>query len=269
MKHPDASLRLLESRRDPLWAIGISLLIHGAFLSSLWPRFDTNSSTNEILSGESSALIVQYIKISAPPTPTSPIAEVHQSPLENEPTSPIPRLEAVDQTPSLDNHEPDAQVPTEVAPEPQVQPIATPAAASVGYADPAPSTRSAPPPITPSASDSQDSTASDSLRKRYLSAIRQAVELHWVGRESIPAKIGSCTLSIRQAAGGFVRSVSSGKCTLDDQARHALESAPISAQPLPYAGFKSVFQEEVAIEFRMLPPSTEPGFPSKKFSELP
>ena len=39
-------------------------------------------------------------------------------------------------------------------------------------------------------------------------------------------------------------------CPYDEQGRRSVEAAVLKAQPLPYAGFESVFSRDLSIRFR-------------------
>lgn len=229
--------RSLESKHDHVWAMGTALLLHGVLLGSFWWHRSGPNSGDES-GNESDALVVQYIEINR--SPIRHATKAHQSKPRDEviPTSPEGPIVDPQQT-SLDTHASDLKSEQNVS----AQSTAARTVISIGYADPSPSTRA-----SPAASNTLGmAVISDNLQERYISAIKQAVKVHWVPREG--GLIGSCTLRIQQMAGGLVRSISSSECTLDGQARRSLEAAPLMAQPLPYAGFEGVFQEQISIEF--------------------
>lgn len=84
----------------------------------------------------------------------------------------------------------------------------------------------------------------DDLRAAYLAALRTAIHQHWNYRES-PQQ---CTLTIKQSPGGAVQSAITGECALAPPDRRALEAAALMAQPLPYAGFESIYAESIDLD---------------------
>lgn len=88
-------------------------------------------------------------------------------------------------------------------------------------------------------------SASDQLRTTYLAALRSAIERKWSGSKK---HHGACSITLRQTIGGNVASSITSACDLDEADRMALEAAALMAQPLPYAGFESVFNEDITLE---------------------
>ncbi|QDH70896.1 cell envelope integrity protein TolA [Marilutibacter alkalisoli] len=99
-----------------------------------------------------------------------------------------------------------------------------------------------------SAPAGQGGTDTD-LRARYQAALTQAILSKWTRPETVP--IGArCRLVIRQLPGGEVMSAEvSSPCAYDEQGRRSIEAAVLKAQPLPYAGFESVFARELILNF--------------------
>ncbi len=59
-----------------------------------------------------------------------------------------------------------------------------------------------------------------------------------------------CRITIRQLPGGEVSSVEvSPSCPYDELGRRSVEAAVLRAQPLPYAGFESVFARQLNLNF--------------------
>lgn len=87
--------------------------------------------------------------------------------------------------------------------------------------------------------------SSDSLRTAYLAALRTAIQGKWSVN---PDHHGNCSVTVRQTIGGNVASAIATDCKLDESDRMALEAAALMAQPLPYAGFESVFSDDVLLE---------------------
>lgn len=90
----------------------------------------------------------------------------------------------------------------------------------------------------------------DSLLGRYTVAIQQAVERNWIRPETIRPGV-PCQIRIVQIPGGEVLSATvQPSCPYDDLGRRSVEAAVLRAQPLPYAGFESVFRREIIFTFR-------------------
>lgn len=88
------------------------------------------------------------------------------------------------------------------------------------------------------------------LSARYSAAIQEAILRNWTRPESVP--IGQkCRIVIRQIPGGEVVSAEVDlSCPYDMQGRRSIEAAVLKAQPLPYAGFESVFQRNLTLNFQ-------------------
>lgn len=94
----------------------------------------------------------------------------------------------------------------------------------------------------------QGGTSTD-LSAKYAAAIQQKVLAQWVRPPSVP--LGQkCTINIRQLPGGSVMEakVAPG-CPYDEAGQRSIEAAVLSAQPLPYRGFESVFQRNLTFVF--------------------
>ena len=90
----------------------------------------------------------------------------------------------------------------------------------------------------------------DDLRGRYAAALRDAITSKWTRPDSIPAG-APCRLVIRQLAGGKVVDAQvAAPCSYDEAGRRSIEAAVLKAQPLPYAGFESVFDRTLLLNFR-------------------
>ena len=87
------------------------------------------------------------------------------------------------------------------------------------------------------------------LQARYAAALQEAILAKWTRPETVP--VGTrCRLIIRQLPGGEVMSVEvSSPCAYDEQGRRSIEAAVLKAQPLPYAGFESVFARTLTLNF--------------------
>lgn len=93
------------------------------------------------------------------------------------------------------------------------------------------------------------SGASADLSAKYAAAIQQKVLAQWVRPPSVPPG-QKCTINIRQLPGGSVMEakVAPG-CPYDEAGQRSIEAAVLSAQPLPYRGFESVFQRNLTFVF--------------------
>ena len=90
----------------------------------------------------------------------------------------------------------------------------------------------------------------NNLRAQYYGAIADAIRRNWNRPENISAS-QVCPIRIRQVPGGEVIDVQvSPACPYDEQGRRSVEAAVLKAQPLPYAGFESVFRRDLIIRFR-------------------
>ena len=88
------------------------------------------------------------------------------------------------------------------------------------------------------------------LRAQYYGAIADAIRMNWNRPENIPPG-QVCPIRIRQVPGGEVIDVEVlPSCPYDDQGKRSVEAAVLKAQPLPYAGFESVFSRDLSIRFR-------------------
>ena len=88
------------------------------------------------------------------------------------------------------------------------------------------------------------------LQAQYQLAIQRAVESNWNRPDNIPAG-APCKLVIIQLPGGQVMSATvDPSCPYDEQGRRSVEAAVLKAQPLPYAGFESVFNRKLNFTFR-------------------
>ena len=87
------------------------------------------------------------------------------------------------------------------------------------------------------------------LLARYEAAIQAAIRRNWTRPETVP--LGQrCRLTIRQIPGGQVIDVQvQGSCPYDELGRRSVEAAVLKAQPLPYAGFESVFNRTLNLNF--------------------
>ena len=87
------------------------------------------------------------------------------------------------------------------------------------------------------------------LEGQYATALQQAIRSKWTRPETVP--LGTkCTIVIKQLRGGEVTSVNvSSPCAYDEQGRRSIEAAVLKAQPLPYAGFESVFNRTLILNF--------------------
>jgi len=100
-----------------------------------------------------------------------------------------------------------------------------------------------------SASTPGQNGVDEGLLARYRAALQATIASKWTRPDSVP--VGArCRIHIRQLPGGSVMSAEvSSPCAYDEQGRRSIEAAVLKAQPLPYAGFESVFSRELIINF--------------------
>ncbi|MEN1971387.1 cell envelope integrity protein TolA [Luteimonas sp. MJ204] len=87
------------------------------------------------------------------------------------------------------------------------------------------------------------------LQAQYQAAIMEAILGNWTRPDNVP--LGQrCRITITQVRGGtVVRAEVSPSCPFDDLGRRSVEAAVLKAQPLPYAGFESVFNRTLNLNF--------------------
>jgi colicin import membrane protein len=87
------------------------------------------------------------------------------------------------------------------------------------------------------------------LAARYAAALQAAILRNWTRPESVP--LGQrCKIVIRQAVGGIVVDAKvDPSCPYDELGRRSVEAAVLKAEPLPYAGFESVFNRTLILNF--------------------
>lgn len=94
-----------------------------------------------------------------------------------------------------------------------------------------------------------DGTDTD-LLARYAMAVQQMVTMNWLRPDTAQPGL-RCTVRIIQVPGGEVVSAKVvPPCNGDDLTQRSLEAAVLRAQPLPYAGFESVFERSIDFNFR-------------------
>ncbi|VXA99832.1 Protein TolA [Luteimonas sp. 9C] len=87
------------------------------------------------------------------------------------------------------------------------------------------------------------------LAAKYAAAIQEAVRRNWRRPDNV--QVGQrCRLYITQLPGGEVMNVEfDASCPYDAQGRRSVEAAVRAAEPLPYAGFESVFNRRLNFTF--------------------
>ena len=92
--------------------------------------------------------------------------------------------------------------------------------------------------------------ADNALRGRYAAALIQAIRSNWSRPDNVPQTV-RCVINITQLPGGKVINVQvSPSCPYDALGKRSVEAAVLKAQPLPYAGFESVFSRELKLNFQ-------------------
>ena len=90
------------------------------------------------------------------------------------------------------------------------------------------------------ASSTKGGSPGDDRLASYHAALRAAIHRKWMELTSRPFPSG-CALQLTLAVGGPVNATSAASCNLSEADRLQLEAAALMAQPLPYAGYESVF----------------------------
>jgi colicin import membrane protein len=86
------------------------------------------------------------------------------------------------------------------------------------------------------------------LRSRYHFAITQQVQRNWLRPDTARPPI-RCTIRIAQIPGGEVLDVAFvSACMVDEPTRRSIEAA-VRREPLPYAGYESVFTRNFTLDF--------------------
>lgn len=88
------------------------------------------------------------------------------------------------------------------------------------------------------------------LSARYAAALQAAILRNWTRPDTVP--LGQrCKLVIRQIPGGeVIEAKVDPSCPYDEPGRRSIEAAVLKAQPLPYAGFESVFARTLNLNFQ-------------------
>jgi colicin import membrane protein len=95
-----------------------------------------------------------------------------------------------------------------------------------------------------------DPDADNALRSRYAAALTRAIRSNWTRPDNVPLA-ARCDISITQLPGGKVIRVDvSPSCPYDALGKRSVEAAVLKAQPLPYAGFESVFSRQLLLHFQ-------------------
>ena len=87
------------------------------------------------------------------------------------------------------------------------------------------------------------------LQAKDAAALQLAILRQWIRPETV-ALGQRCRISIRQLQGGEVVDVEvSPSCPYDAAGRQSVERAIYKASPLPYAGFETVFNRNLDLNF--------------------
>jgi colicin import membrane protein len=100
--------------------------------------------------------------------------------------------------------------------------------------------------VTPPVAASVDGGVRDGLLEKYRQATYQGAMSDLL-RRSVPERV-HCKVHITQTRGGQVTDVQFLNCPLDDAGRGAVDEALRKTQ-LPYAGYESVFLQELDMDF--------------------
>jgi colicin import membrane protein len=91
--------------------------------------------------------------------------------------------------------------------------------------------------------------ADNGLLAKYRAALQAAIAQNWNRPDSV--SLGQrCKIVIRQLPGGEVVDAKvDPSCPYDEAGRRSVEAAVLKAQPLPYAGFETVFSRTLTLNF--------------------
>ena len=88
-----------------------------------------------------------------------------------------------------------------------------------------------------------------SLLNHYISAIQADVTRQWARPAGTPAGL-KCQIKVNQIPGGGVINVTIGSpCNANTVVKNSIINAVKKADPLPYAGFESVFDRQINFNF--------------------
>ncbi len=99
--------------------------------------------------------------------------------------------------------------------------------------------------------DANSASSGDGLEIEYVAALRSAIDTAL--KRSGHVLSATCELALELRPGGEVASALSTDCALTTGERQALEAAALMAQPLPYAGYETVFSSTRRIDFQPPP----------------
>lgn len=214
---------VIETQSDHRIGLCGTFALHAAFVACVWTLVSEAPGGSSEVAGSSrgsDGLFVAYVAI-----PSERIAPGKQ-PTEAAERADSQAVDAVEASADADSQpvtEPViASAPMETAP---VAPVGSEQQATV---------------IGGEDAGSQGQGDSD-LEARYVAALRTAI-LKQMGEQSASRR-GSCQLRIIQVAGGNVLQAQALNCQAGSSLARAAEAAALMAQPLPYAGFESVFRQ--------------------------
>lgn len=87
----------------------------------------------------------------------------------------------------------------------------------------------------------------DSRLTNYHAVLRAAIRRKWATLTDRPFP-SECGLQLNLGAGGTVNATSASGCALSNEDRLQLEAAALMAQPMPYAGYETVFASDLQLE---------------------
>lgn len=92
----------------------------------------------------------------------------------------------------------------------------------------------------------KDGSAGHDLLAGYHAALRASIRRKWFQLTDRPFPSG-CALQLNLAIGGKADATSAATCAIAQVDRFHLEAAVLMAQPLPYAGYESVFAPKLQL----------------------
>ncbi len=87
----------------------------------------------------------------------------------------------------------------------------------------------------------------DALLGRYRLALQQHIDRNWLRPDNLQPGL-RCFVEVTQLRGGQVSGVDFARCLTDPITQRSIEAA-LMREPLPYAGYESVYQRKLVIPF--------------------
>lgn len=214
---------VIETQSDHRIGLCGTFALHAAFVACVWTLVSDVPGGSSEVAGSSrgpDGLFVAYVAI-----PSDGVAPRTQ-PTEAAERTDSRAVDAVEASAAADS-------------QPVIEPVIAPAPMATASVAPVGSEQQA---TVSGGEDAGSQGQGDSdLEARYVAALRSAI-LKQMGDPSASRR-GNCQLRITQVAGGNVLEAQAINCQAGSALARAAEAAALMAQPLPYAGFESVFRQ--------------------------